>query len=217
MKEAAWTSNRFSELIHMSDSIERNRCPDKVQSCGPGTESFFQVPSESRDARHASNTHYGDFIEVRRKDAGKSKRETLTGGYLSRDVSARSVVRSLRQITVESGSIGALLSRSCIGCRVYSWRALCRWVRLFLRRKTLHHELDGRVLVDMLDDDREDAFASEEAEVLVVSEKDVLGVNLANTCVKPLVRLYVCQRVAFFMTHFGSILGVHFGNILGTY
>ena len=32
-------------------------------------------------------------------------------------------------------------------------------------------------------------------------------VNLAYTCVKPLVRLYVCQRVAFFMTHFGSILG----------
>ena len=30
-------------------------------------------------------------------------------------------------------------------------------------------------------------------------------VNLAYTCVKPLVRLYVCQRVAFFMTHFGSI------------
>ena len=40
-------------------------------------------------------------------------------------------------------------------------------------------------------------------------------VNLAYTCVKPLVRLYVCQRVAFFMTHFGSILGpfwVHLGN-----
>ena len=34
--------------------------------------------------------------------------------------------------------------------------------------------------------------------------------NLAYTCVKPLVRLYVCQRVAFFMTHFGSIW-VHFG------
>ena len=33
-----------------------------------------------------------------------------------------------------------------------------------------------------------------------------LWVNLAHTCVKPLVRLYVCQRcVAFFMTRFGSI------------
>ena len=49
-----------------------------------------------------------------------------------------------------------------------------------------------------------------------------IRVNLAYTCVKPLVRLYVCQRVAFFMTHcgpkkiiFGFILdpfGIHLGK-----
>ena len=37
--------------------------------------------------------------------------------------------------------------------------------------------------------------------------------NLAYTCVKLLVRLYVCQRV-FFVTHFGSIW-VHSESILG--
>ena len=36
------------------------------------------------------------------------------------------------------------------------------------------------------------------------------GVILAYTCVKPLVRLYVCQRVGLFWVHFG----VHFGSIL---
>ena len=45
-------------------------------------------------------------------------------------------------------------------------------------------------------------------------------VNLAYTCVRHLVRLYVCQRVVFFMTHFGSILGpfwVHIRSILGPF
>ena len=43
----------------------------------------------------------------------------------------------------------------------------------------------------------------------------IFWVILAYTCVKPVVRLYVCQRV-----HFGSILGpfwVHSGSILGPF
>ena len=35
----------------------------------------------------------------------------------------------------------------------------------------------------------------------------IFWVILAYTCVKPLVRLYVCQRVGPFWVHFGSILG----------
>ena len=65
-------------------------------------------------------------------------------------------------------------------------------------------------------------------DVLESTHGDVLGsrrglfprVILAYTCVKPLVRLYVCQRVGPFWVHFGSILGpfwVHSWSILGPF
>ena len=49
---------------------------------------------------------------------------------------------------------------------------------------------------------------------------DAVRVILAYTCVKPLVRLYVCLRVGPFWVHSGSILGpfwVHSGSILGPF
>ena len=69
-------------------------------------------------------------------------------------------------------------------------------------------------------DDRKSKFTC----ILEVDESKRLReewwVILACTCVKPLVRLYVCQRVGPFLVHFGSILGpfgVHFGSIWGPF